>query len=673
MRDDKKPAKLTPSEDAFLADTLLDVEEMMERGEDPSPLLLCRDFPHLLSEMAHRLRALRATRWLSQPVVPDPVPAASPDEQLAGRVLSGRYRLEHLLAEGGFARVWRATDLKLNRQVALKVSKMDRPGHAESLMAEARRVAALKHPGIVPVHDVGQEGNIWYIVSELIEGGSLDRLISARPFPVLRVLNWVIEVAEALDYAHRMAVVHCDIKPGNILIDHHGRALLGDFGIARPLGNQSGGGTDRSLYGTMRYMAPEQLAGQMATPQSDIHALGMVLHELLVAKNPRTIPQDTTPPVTQPTIPGRDGPLYADLPNPLRAICAQALNPDSSKRHASAAVLAQDLRQAIKSRLRSGLTAGLMAVGALLALGAFSFILSGKNQNPGEHGSGDRKATEATWLAETRKLPAESQVRAVIEALKARNPGFDGAVEGTIDHGTLWQIKICTDKVHDITPLQALDTLTHVELCGTFGIIANGMLKDIKPLRDLKLKTLICKYNIGLKDLTPLKGMPLETLDLWRTGVDDLEAIRGFPLRILGISFCEVHTLEPLRGMGLFSLFCNHCPISDLGPLIGMPLEDLRCHDTRISSLETVRGMNLYALECQRTQVSSLEPLRGMNHLKVLNCFLCPVTDISPLAECSNLKILYTSHEFKRDNAAFKWPSGLPQWNDNSIANNNNR
>jgi serine/threonine protein kinase len=220
------------TDDELLADLLLRWEELHEKGEEPSAEELCRDCPHPAPPLAERIQALKVTAWMEAPddgggTRPEPPGPDTPP------VLAGRYRLDERIAEGGFAQVWKGFDLELRRAVAVKVPKPGRLLSAERFMAEARRVAGLKHPGVVPVFDVGRDGDSCFIGSEFVEGGTLaDRIARNRPWPQ-EAVRLVAEVAETLAYAHRQGFIHRDIKPGNILIDRHGRALLADFGIAR--------------------------------------------------------------------------------------------------------------------------------------------------------------------------------------------------------------------------------------------------------------------------------------------------------------------------------------------------------------------------------------------------------------------------------------------------------
>lgn len=330
---------MTDKDEELLADLLLRWEELRERGQDSPAAELCQDHPHLVEELARRINALKVTSWLDNPLGPgdgDSDPRSSTPAE--PRTLIGRYRLDDLIATGGFAQVWRGYDLELQRVVAVKVPKPSRLESADTFMAEARRVARLKHPGIVPVHDVGREGDSCFIVSEFVEGGSLGDHLARNPPTQQQAVRWIAEIADALDYAHLHGVIHRDIKPANILIDHHGRALLADFGIAQ---SASRAGQEALSLGTLRYMSPEQLEGKTVDPRADIFSLGVVLYETLTGKLPYSS--------AEPNVLRREivaGAKVEDgLPTELRRICQKALQRNPHQRHTSAAHVAIDLRR----------------------------------------------------------------------------------------------------------------------------------------------------------------------------------------------------------------------------------------------------------------------------------------------------------------------------------------
>lgn len=331
---------MTDEDENRLADLLLDWEELRERGQDTPASELCRDCPHLIEELARRIGALRVTSWLDGPLGSgDAAPEDAATTSGTPRTLLGRYRLDTLIAEGGFARVWRGFDLELQRNVAVKLPKPSRLQSAAAFLAEARRVARLKHPGIVPVFDVGTDGDLCFIVSEFVEGGSLgDHLVHSPPSPQ-QAVRWIAEIADALEYAHLHGVVHRDIKPANILIDHHNRALLADFGIAQ---SANKAGQQALSLGTLRYMSPEQLEGRAVDPRSDLFSLGVVLHETLTGRLPYSSAEPNV--LRREIVAGITSVSAPDLPAELLGICGKALRHDPDHRQRSAAQFAHELR-----------------------------------------------------------------------------------------------------------------------------------------------------------------------------------------------------------------------------------------------------------------------------------------------------------------------------------------
>jgi tRNA A-37 threonylcarbamoyl transferase component Bud32 len=326
----------------LLSDYLLQWEELKEKGQDTPASELAKDHPDLIDELAIRIAALKATEWLDTPLDDDPLGDDSPaPPPITPKTLAGRYRLDDLIAEGGFAQVYRAYDTELQRTVAIKIPKPSKLESKEAFQAEARRVARLKHDNIVPVYDVGLEGDTCFIVTEYVEGGSLaDRLVQGNPSRA-EAIRWVCEIADALEYAHLHGVIHLDIKPANILIEAHGRATLADFGIARSAMKT---GEFAPSLGTLRYMSPEQLEGKPADHRSDIYSLAVVLYELLTGRIPYSSSEPNV--LRKEIVQGPKQVQWSRIPAALRSVCERTLSRRPHERPTSAAAFTAEVRRA---------------------------------------------------------------------------------------------------------------------------------------------------------------------------------------------------------------------------------------------------------------------------------------------------------------------------------------
>ncbi|MBB5791468.1 Stk1 family PASTA domain-containing Ser/Thr kinase [Jiangella mangrovi] len=211
-----------------------------------------------------------------------------------GRLLDGRYRIEALLARGGMATVYKATDTRLDRPVALKIMHAELAADDDFVarfIGEARAVAQLSDPNVVNVFDQGEDDGAVYLAMEYIPGRTLRDVLHERG----RLgADLALEVAEsvlsALAAAHRAGIVHRDVKPENVLVGNDGRVKVADFGLARA--NSSSSKTTRGLLGTVSYISPEQALGERATPRSDVYSAGIMLYELLTGKTPHEGPTD---------------------------------------------------------------------------------------------------------------------------------------------------------------------------------------------------------------------------------------------------------------------------------------------------------------------------------------------------------------------------------------------
>jgi serine/threonine protein kinase/WD40 repeat protein len=202
-----------------------------------------------------------------------------------GEMLS-HYRVEAKIGQGGMGVVYRAYDVQLRRQVALKVlapACIADPRHKRGLLREARAASALSHPNIVAIYEIGSDG-VDFIAMEFIDGKSLNEVIPSKGLPVVKALDYAMQIASGLAKAHAAGVIHRDLKPRNIMLTPEGRVKLLDFGLARQLHLKGQGSTqtvDGCIVGTPAYMSPEQVRGGKIDQRSDIFSFGLVLHEML--------------------------------------------------------------------------------------------------------------------------------------------------------------------------------------------------------------------------------------------------------------------------------------------------------------------------------------------------------------------------------------------------------
>src|SRR3954463_4897819 len=221
------------------------------------------------------------------PSAPSPPP---PPHAPTGELLAGRYQLERRIGQGGMAEVWVATDIDLDRKVAVKWLRSTLatdPVVTERFRREAIAVARLSHPNIVGVHDVFVHDGRQAVVMQLVDGKSLRQLLDTqkRLGPELTI-HIGAAIAGALDEAHRAGFVHRDVKPGNILVTSDGRVLLTDFGIAKGLTPDDDLTSDNVMMGTAKYLSPEQVRGRRLDGRADLYSLALVLYECLAGRVP---------------------------------------------------------------------------------------------------------------------------------------------------------------------------------------------------------------------------------------------------------------------------------------------------------------------------------------------------------------------------------------------------
>jgi serine/threonine protein kinase len=333
------------------------------RGETPSEADYLARFPDHPQVVAEAWQKARQAGGPSSDGQPQETPPTSPftggeEVPCAPGEMIGRYKVLRWLGGGGQGDVYLAWDDQLCREVAIKIPRRDRfktAAEQDRFLEEARTAARLKHPSIVPVHDFGRHTDgIPFVVMDYVEGRPLTKVLRSGRLSYRRLAGLMIQVADAVQYAHDLGVVHRDLKPANILIDAEGRPLITDFGLAErwePAGGTAQFGTPE-LAGTLGFIPPELFVGTgRVGPATDIYALGVTMYEALTGRNPfegRT-PMEVMPKVLlgEPRLP-KD--LRQDVPEPLQRICLKAMERAPEERYESAQMVIEDLRRFVEGR-----------------------------------------------------------------------------------------------------------------------------------------------------------------------------------------------------------------------------------------------------------------------------------------------------------------------------------
>ncbi len=273
---------------------------------------------------------------------------------LEGKLLGSRYELVEKIGNGGMSTVYKATDKVLKRDVAVKILRDEFTTDEEFIKrfeAEAQSAARLTHPNIVSIYDVGVEGNLYYIVMELIQGKTLKEIIIEErgPLPWKWSVNIAIQIASALETAHRNNIVHRDIKPHNIIITEDGIGKVTDFGIAKAVSNSTITAFGTTI-GSVHYFSPEHARGGFTDAKSDLYSLGVVMYEMVTGK----VPFDADTPVSvalkhmqeEPEEPIKMNP---HVPTAINKMIMKALQKDATLRYQSATEMLADLKRSLKN------------------------------------------------------------------------------------------------------------------------------------------------------------------------------------------------------------------------------------------------------------------------------------------------------------------------------------
>jgi len=344
-----------PTRDARLANLLADLGDKALRGEAVNLEDTCRAHPDLAQELRQLWGAVMVADAVGSNASQDETADATPD--MDGPPLPfafGDYELLEELGRGGMGIVYRARQVSLNREVAVKMilrGQLASAADRERFKAEAEATARLDHPAIVPVFEVGRVDGRPYFSMKYIQGQTLAQRLADGPMPPRDAARILAKVAEAIELAHRRGVLHRDLKPSNILLDEQGQPHVTDFGLAKQQSDPISLTRSGTVLGTPAYMAPEQAAGARGEvgPASDVYSLGCILYHMLTGRPPfqagsaldtllMVLEQDPVPPRLLNPRADRD----------LEMIALRCLQKPSDLRYASAAALAADLQAYLK-------------------------------------------------------------------------------------------------------------------------------------------------------------------------------------------------------------------------------------------------------------------------------------------------------------------------------------
>jgi eukaryotic-like serine/threonine-protein kinase len=318
---------------------------------------------------------------------------------LAGCALNDRYELHALIGEGAFGRVYRGFDRRLTRTVAVKVIKpwwAEDSTWVERFEREARLLARITDPRIVQIFDIGDAEEGPYYVAELVEGESLAERLLRGPLATAEAMSIAEQLCEALGGAHAQGVVHCDVKPANVLLAADGMVKVGDFGVAR-LAESTSQAPSATVAGTPRYMSPEQARGRPPTPATDVYSAGVVLYEMLTGEPP--FARGSAVELGLRHVQEQPPALPVDVPPALRTVVSTALAKDPADRYGDGSEMAVALRPVDVAALEN--TANGRRRSAQRALASDSAVLSAEPR-PIDLAAA---ATHVTPAAVTRLLP----------------------------------------------------------------------------------------------------------------------------------------------------------------------------------------------------------------------------------------------------------------------------
>jgi len=593
----------------------------------------------------------------------------------------GDYALLGLLGTGGMGQVYKASHRVMERIVAVKLLPAALTKDEDSIKRfrqEVRAAARLAHPNIVRAYDAGSQRGVWYLVMEYVDGLDLAALVRKRgPLSIAAAVDYTLQAARGLAYAHAEGVIHRDIKPANLLLDKHGTVKILDMGLARIEAAKNV--VDHQLtstgdvMGTVDFMPPEQAANtRVADARSDIYSLGCTLYRLLTGTSVyagETVVEKLMGHLNAP-IPSLRA-KRADAPVELERVFTKSLAKDPAHRFQTSA----EIVAALESLAAAGLpTATPQRVGESSEsmpthVAPSSGVETTSWQHPDNPTTPVAPPLAATGGSRRRrtKLIALGAAGAAALALlgiwistrdedgreTARIELSDGGnivVGEPIGFGTVAPVRPATTPSETsapaataaAAPISVAPAAPRLDPAFEAWLDSLEELSDVNKVREVERK--LVELNSDFDDvLSPtVEKNVVVGVRLNAEQITDLRPIRAF--KSLRTLFCGTYfsahsnlsDLSPLAGLPLTSVNCSRTAVADLTPLKGMRLTTLTCDRTNVESLEPLRGMPLEYLSCSETKVADLSPLVGMPLVNA-TFMSTPIRDLTPLDGCTTL------------------------------------
>lgn len=580
----------------------------------------------------------------------------------AKSLLLGNYVLMEKIGAGGMGQVFKAEHRRMKRVVAIKLLPTAMTKDESAIARFEREVEAaarLRHSNIVAADDADCANGVHFLVMELVEGSDLSALVKKNgPFPVAKAVNYILQAAKGLEFAHNEGVVHRDIKPANLLLDKKGTVKILDMGLARLNGEADAPAraeltSTGTVMGTVDYMAPEQaLNTKAADSRADIYALGCSLYYLLTGK--ATYEGDT---LMAKLLAHRDQPIpslratFPGMSEEVDGVFQKMVAKKVQDRYQSMAEVVAalencgsdpeqsvNLQQTHGTFSDTGLTNFLKDI-SVTPIGPVKKVtkpLIGHDQKKWLLIGGGVFCLLILLAALVGKVKTRDGTAATLVPLQEQ-PAMVGMKHDPIADGTKTPLAFTmpgfdqwTKDVAAMPAEQQIEAISKklVELNPGFDGKMTGANGNLLPTIENGVVTQLGFIVQNVTDLSPVRAL---------SGMKTLYCNGSGP------GHGELADLSPLKGLRLTALTCEHVKVVDLSPLKGMPLTDLACSNTLVSDLSPLTGMSLKTLYCYLTQVSDLSPLKNMP-LQFLSCEGTPVSDFAPLRDCKDLHTLRAVH-----------------------------